>query len=69
MITVKVENATGHGHEVRIMWDDSSYSHGLTNGEGRAFFDTAKPGSGTIYVDGRKAHTGRISRITRIQKR
>jgi hypothetical protein len=69
VITVKIENATGRGHEIRIIWDDSSYSHGLTNGEGSALFDDAMPGYGTIYVDGRKAHSGQISRITRIQKR
>jgi hypothetical protein len=67
MITVKVADANERQCEVRIMWDGRSYSHGLTGADGRVTFD-AQPGSGKIYVDGRKVHEGPISRVTRVRK-
>ena len=68
MVMVEVADANGSTCEVRIMWEGRLYSHGLTGADGRVTFDTS-PGSGKIYVDGRKVHEGTITRLTRVHTR
>lgn len=68
MVVIEIANGSNTSYEVRVLWDGRGSTHGLTRENGRVTFDV-RPGSGKIYVDGRKVHEGYISRLTRVQPR
>jgi hypothetical protein len=68
VITVQVIGNDGQGvnySNVQVTWDDGTWSSGHTNSSGYVSFNV-ETGNGTVYVDGKVVHQGRISEMLRV---
>jgi hypothetical protein len=66
-VTIEVTNSGGRTCEVNIQWGNT-HSCGLTDRQGRVTFDVS-PGTGTVYVDGKKVlENSRIAGTVRVCK-